>query len=69
MMGVGFEVTDVKKPLMAVSRICDQGNVVQFGPEATHNYIQNIATGEKLFMQRRGNSFVLRGQLADVNPF
>lgn len=68
-LGVGFEVTDVKKPLMAVSRICEKGNVVQFGPEAHHNFIQNISSGEKLFMTRRGNSYVLRGELASVNPF
>ena len=69
LLGVGFEVTDVKKPLMAVSRICEKGNVVQFGPEAKHNFIQNMANGEKLYMKRRGNSYVLQGDLADVNPF
>ena len=69
MLGVGFQVTDVKMPLMAVSRICEKGNIVQFGPDEQHNYIMNISTGEKLFMMRRGNSYVLRGELAEVNPF
>ena len=69
MLGVGFEVIDVKKPLMAVSRICEKGNVVQFGPEPKHNFIQNIANGEKLYMKRRGNSYVLQGELAASNPF
>ena len=68
-MGMGFEVTDVKKPLMAVSRICEKGNVVQFGPEDSHNFIQNIQTGEKLYMKKKGNSYVLEGALADQNPF
>ena len=69
MLGMGFQVTDVKKPLMSVSRICESGNIVQFGPQEKHNYIMNIHSGEKLFMKRRGNSYVLRGELADVNPF
>ena len=69
LLGVGFEVTDVKKPLMAVSRICEKGNVVQFGPKPQNNFIQNIVSGEKLFMKRRGNSYVLQGELADTNPF
>ena len=68
-LGMGFEVTDVKKPLMAVSRICERGHVVQFGPEAQHNFIQNMASGERLYMQRRGNSYVLRGELAEESPF
>ena len=68
-LGMGFEVTDVKKPLMAVSRICEKGNVVQFGPEEQHNFIMNIASGEKLFMKRRGKSYVLQGALAAVDPF
>ena len=68
-LGVGFEVTDVKKPLMAVSRICEKGHVVQFGPDPKHNFIQSLANGEKLFMKRRGNSYVLPGELADKNPF
>lgn len=66
---MGFEVTDVKKPLLAVSRICEKGNVVQFGPEPRHNYIMNIATGERLFMKRRGNSWVLPGEIAEAYPF
>ena len=54
---------------MAVSRICEKGNLVQFGPEPQHNYIQNLASGEKLFMAQRGNSYVLQGGLADTSPF
>ena len=69
LLGMNFEVTDVKKPLVAVTRICERGNLVQFGPEAQHNFIQHIGTGDKLFMERRGNSYVLPGELADVNPF
>ena len=66
-LGVGFEVTDVKKPLMSVKRICEKGNIVQFGPK--ESFIQNLQSGEKLKMHKRGNSYVLRGAFVDVSPF
>ena len=66
---MGFQVTDVKKALLAVSRLCEKGNIVQFGPEPQHNYIQNVTTGERLHMKRRGNSWVLPGELADAECF
>ena len=68
-MEMGFEVTDVKKPLLAVSRICEKGNIVHFGPEPNHNYIKNLIIGERLILKRRGNSWVLLGELADANHF
>ena len=68
-LGVGFEVTDVKKPLLSVKRICERGNTVHFGPSEGDNYIQNVANGEKLQLQRKGNSYVLRGSLVPQDPF
>jgi len=38
-MGLNFQVTDVRKPLLAVKRITEKGNVVQFGPAESDNYI------------------------------
>ncbi len=32
-IGLKFQVTDVRKPLLAVRRFAEKGNVVQFGPE------------------------------------
>ena len=69
MMGFGFEVTDVKKPLAAVCRICEKGNIVQFGPGTKDNFIQSVETNEKVFMKRKGNSYVLEGELPTENPF
>ena len=66
---MGFQVTDVKKPLLAVSRLCDKGNVVQFGPESHHNFVMNVTTGEKLHMKRRGNSWVLAGDFSEAGHF
>ena len=68
-LGVGFEVTDVKKPLLSVKRICERGNTVHFGPSDDDNYIQNVVNGEKLPLQRKGNSYVLRGSLLSQTPF
>ena len=33
---------DVQKPLAAVWRIADKGNLVQFGPNPENNFIQNV---------------------------
>ena len=69
MLEVGFEVTDLKKPLLSVKRVCEKGNTVHFGPREEDNYIQNVASGECIRLQRRGNSYVMRGELLDQNPF
>ena len=63
-LAMNFQVTDVKKPLLAVSRLIEHGNVVQFGQRPGESYIQNISTGDKLFLERRGNSWVIPGKLA-----
>ena len=68
-LGVGFEVTDVKKPLLSVKCMCEKGHTVHFGPKDADNFIQNIVSGERLQMQRRGNSYVIRGELCGHNPF
>ena len=47
-MGLRFQVTDVKKPLLAVRRLVEKGNVVRFGPEPGESYIANIETGKKI---------------------
>ena len=41
-MGLSFQATDVRKPLLAVKRITEKGNVVQFGPAESDNYIKNV---------------------------
>ena len=47
-MNLKFQVADVSKPLVSVRRIAEQGNVVQFGPRAEDNFIQNKDTKDKL---------------------
>ena len=68
-LSMKFQVTDVQKPLLAVSRLIEQGNVVQFGKLPGHIFIQNIATGDKLMLERRCNSWVIPGTLASVEGF
>ena len=47
-------MADVKKPLIAVKRICEKGNVVSFGPKDGDNFIQNKDTGDKVMMRPSG---------------
>ena len=56
MMGLEFQVSDVKKPLVAVWRIAEKGNIVQFGPTEEQCFIQNIRTKEKVGLRRKGGS-------------
>ena len=58
-MGLEFQASGVKKPLAAVWRIAEKGNIVQFGPRPDDNFIQNIETEEKIMMKKRGGSYVM----------
>ena len=63
MMNLGFQVADVKKPLIAVKRITEKGNHVAFGPQEEDNYIWNKATGKKMMLKPRGKgSYVMEVQ-------
>ena len=64
-----FQVSDVTKPLAAVVKIAEKGNVVQFGPRPGDSFIQSVSTGNKLLLERRGNSWVIPGQLAPAAGF
>jgi hypothetical protein len=60
-MSLKFQVSDVQKPLAAVRRISEKGNRVVFGPEG--NYIENMATGKRINMVKRGGSYVVPAEL------
>ena len=68
-LDIGFQVTDVKKPLLSVRRLCEQGNVVQFGQDVRNSYVVNVATGERIPLERRGNSWVIPGEFARPGRF
>ena len=58
--GLKFLVTDTQKPLAAVSSIVDEGNVVVFGPGPWGSFIQNVHTGDKIFMTRKKGTYVIQ---------
>ena len=57
--GITFraQVTDVHRPLMSVSRICDKGNRVVF--EKHGGYIESLTTGEQIHVRRDHNVYRL----------
>ena len=64
-MSLCFQVTDVKKPLVAVTRICEKGNRVCFGPNEKDKYIQNVGSGNKIYMTKQRGSYVVDRQFGD----
>jgi len=64
-MSMNFHATSVKKPLGAVCRIAERGNIVCFGPTAKDNFIKNLETNEKIFMKRERGTYVLEIDLKD----
>ena len=56
---IQFQVTDVNKPLAAVSKILDKGNSVLFTRGGKGSCIINDATGEKIYLTEEKGVFVL----------
>ena len=56
LMGMGFQASDVKKTLAAVHRLVEKGNRVQFGPKVEDNFIENVESGEKVYLRKHGRS-------------
>ena len=63
---VDFQVAEVKKPLMSVRRICENGNRVCFGPSTDDNYVVNAKTNKKVQLRPNGKgSYLLDAKLKD----
>ena len=62
-MSLNFQVSDVQKPLVAVRRIAEKGNIVQFGPRDEDNFIVNAAGGAKIMMVKKGGSYVIPAEM------
>ena len=58
-MSLRFQVADVKKPLVSVKRITEQGNHVAFGPKDEDNYIVSSCSGNKMFLKPNGKGSYL----------
>ena len=54
-----FTVCNVTKALGSVSKICSNGNRVVFELGAGNSYVENIATGERVFLRESNGVFVL----------
>ena len=65
LMGLEFQVSDVRKPLAAVWRIAEKGNIVQFGPTDADCFIQNIRSQEKVGLRRKGGSYAMAVDFAE----
>jgi hypothetical protein len=58
-IGLTFQVTDVKKPLLAVRRLVEKGNKVVLSGVDGESYILNEATRVKVPVKKKGGSFVV----------
>ena len=56
---ITFQVTDVGKPLEAVSKILDKGNFVVFSRSQGGSYIVNDVSGERIPSKEEKGTFVL----------
>ena len=61
-----MQVTNVTKPLMSVSRICDAGHRVVF--EDKGGCIEHLATKQKTSFQRIDNVYRLKVQVPFARP-
>ena len=68
-IGMPFQACDVKRPLAAVRRICEKGNIVQFGPTSEDNFIQNVRSGEKIWLKQERGQYVMECSLAESSTF
>ena len=59
MSSITFQASDVTKPLVAVKKIAEKGNIVQFGPEEKDCFIKNIKTQKKIPMKKEGGTYIL----------
>eukprot|EP00973_Karenia_brevis_P089459 12397849-Karenia_brevis.AAC.1 len=58
-MTLDFQVADVSKPLLAVERIVEKGNIVVFGPGEEWNFIFNRNTEDKVTLKPNGRGSYL----------
>ena len=62
MCGMGFQIADVERPLIAASQLAAAGNRVILG--AKGGVVEHIKTGRRMMLQRRGGVYVLRMWIA-----
>ena len=63
LIGMPFQACDVKRPLAAVRRICEKGNIVQFGPNSDDNFIMNVMSREKIWLKQERGQYIMEASL------
>ena len=58
-MGLTCQVTDVKKPLLAVRRLVEKGNRVMLSSGEGESCIMNIESQVRVPIKKKGGSFVI----------
>jgi hypothetical protein len=61
-IGMRFQVTDVKKPLLAVRRLVEKGNIVVLSNVEGESYIMNKEAKVRIPVVKKGGSFVVEAQ-------
>ena len=65
--GMKFLMTDVQKPLAAVSAIVEAGNEVVFKQGANDSFILNPKTGEKVRLKRERGTYTMEVEVEDLD--
>ena len=60
-IGPKFQVTDVRRPLLAVRRLVEKGNKVVLAGDDEESFIMNKATKVKIPVKKKGGVFVIEG--------
>ena len=63
---MGFVVTDVTKPLAAVSAITRAGNKVVFRPGTYGSYIENEGTGGRIPLVCENGTYTMEVEIAGL---
>ncbi len=61
-IGLTFQATDVKKPLLAVRRLVERGNKVVLSANEGESYIHHVGTKVKVPVRKKGGSFVIEAR-------
>ena len=61
-VGLKFQVTDVKRPLLAVRRLVEHGNTVVLADHEGGSYVENKKAGVRIPIVKKGGSFVIEAE-------
>jgi hypothetical protein len=69
LIGLPFTVCDVKKPLVSVKKICEKGNIIQFGPSSKESFIMNVKSKEKIYLIEENGQYMMEATVETESPF